>query len=133
MHTELTVNGETVRVEVDPKMSLLRLLRDHLHLNGTKEGCSTGDCGSCAVLIDGKAEDACLYNVRRVQGRRVETIESLGGANGGLNPIQAAFLECGAVQCGFCIPGMIMTVKGLLDRNPSPARPEIQEALKDVI
>jgi CO/xanthine dehydrogenase Mo-binding subunit/aerobic-type carbon monoxide dehydrogenase small subunit (CoxS/CutS family) len=133
VRTELTVNRETVSLEVDPKISLLRLLRDDLRLHGTKEGCSTGDCGSCAVLIDGKPEDACLYNVRRANGTRIETIESLAEPDGALHPIQAAFLECGAVQCGFCIPGMIMTVKGLLDRNPSPCRTEIREALQDVI
>ncbi len=133
METELNVNGERVRLQVDPKVSLLRLLRDDLHLCGTKEGCSTGDCGSCAVLIDGNPEDACLFNVRRANGKRVETIEGLTGPNGGPHPIQAAFLECGAVQCGFCIPGMIMTAKGLLDRSPSPGRTEIRDALKDVI
>lgn len=133
MQTQLTVNGETMRMEVDPKVSLLRLLRDDLHLRGAKEGCSTGDCGSCAVLVNGKPEDACIYNVRRAHGTRVETVESLQGTNGKLHPIQAAFLECGAVQCGFCIPGMIMTVKGLLDRNPSPDRQEIREALESVI
>jgi hypothetical protein len=83
--------------------------------------------------VNGKPEDACLYNARRTKGVRVETIEGLGGAKGGLHPIQAAFLDCGAVQCGFCIPGMILTAKALLDRNPAPARPEIREALKDVI
>src|ERR1035437_318492 len=96
MKTELTVNGETVRVELDPKISLLRLLRDHLHLNGTKEGCSTGDCGSCAVLTDGKPEDACLYNVRRVNGRRVETIESLARGQGGGKTPQQLFLSSAA-------------------------------------
>jgi CO/xanthine dehydrogenase Mo-binding subunit/aerobic-type carbon monoxide dehydrogenase small subunit (CoxS/CutS family) len=129
----LLVNGQAVSRNVDERLSLLRLLRDDLGLCGTKEGCSTGDCGSCVVLVDGKPEDACLFNLRRSNGIRVDTIESLCHNGGPLHPLQAAFLECGAVQCGFCIPGMILTAKALLDRNPSPSEAEIRTELKDVI
>lgn len=130
---ELIVNGGPIRATADAKTSLLRFLRDELHLCGAKEGCSTGDCGSCVVLVDGQPEDACLFNMRRAQGIRVETIENLCPNGGPLHPLQAAFLECGAVQCGFCIPGMIMAAKALLDRNPSPTEAEIREGLQDVI
>ncbi len=117
---EMTVNGQELRVEVSPKTSLLRFLRDDLQLVGTKEGCSTGDCGTCVVLVDGKPVDSCLFNMRRANGVQVETIEALSRADGPLHPLQAAFLECGAVQCGFCIPGMIMAAKGLLSEHPEP-------------
>jgi CO/xanthine dehydrogenase Mo-binding subunit/aerobic-type carbon monoxide dehydrogenase small subunit (CoxS/CutS family) len=130
---EITVNGAAMRRTVDPKSSLLRFLRDELHLNGTKEGCSTGDCGTCVVLVDGKPVDSCLFQMKRANGIRVETIESLSPLGGPLDPLQAAFLECGAVQCGFCTPGMIMASKALLNSNPHPTEPEIREALKDVI
>lgn len=129
----LVINGQAVQRSVDERDSLLCFLRHDLNLCGTKEGCSTGDCGTCVVLVDGKPEDACLYNLRRAQGVTVETIEGLAPPSGPLHPLQAAFLECGAVQCGFCTPGMIMASKALLDRNPSPQLPEIREALKDVI
>lgn len=128
-----TVNSAPVQREVDERISLLRFLRDDLHLCGTKEGCSTGDCGTCVVLVDGKPEDACLFNMRRAKDIRVETIESLSPSGGSLHPLQAAFLECGGVQCGFCTPGMIMAAKGLLDRKPFPTEAEVREALKDVI
>lgn len=133
IEADLSVNGESLSRSVDEKTSLLRFLRDDLGLMGTKEGCSTGDCGTCVVLVDGKPEDACLYNMRRAKGIRVETVESLGGNGRPLHPLQAAFLECGAVQCGFCTPGMLMAAKALLARNPSPSEPEIREALKDVV
>src|ERR1019366_947468 len=128
---ELIINGETVQREVDPKTSLLTFLREDLGLKGTKEGCSTGDCGSCVVLVNGEPVDSCLFNMRRANGVRVETIEGI--CKNGLHPIQTAFLECGAVQCGFCIPGMVMASNGLLDKNPSPSESEIREGLKDVI
>ncbi len=111
---KITVNGITMRRSVDPNTSLLRFLRDDLGLNGTKEGCSTGDCGTCVVLVDGKPVDSCLFQMKRANGIRVETIKSLSAPGGLLQPLQAAFLECGAVQCGFCTPGMIMTSKALL-------------------
>ena len=126
IETELTVNGETIHRSVDPKISLLRFLRDELRLCGTKEGCSTGDCGTCVVLVDGKPVDSCLFNMRRANSVRVETIEGI--SKNGLHPIQAAFLECGAVQCGFCIPGMLLSAQALLERNPEPSEDEVREA-----
>ncbi|HEV2688945.1 MAG TPA: molybdopterin cofactor-binding domain-containing protein [Bryobacteraceae bacterium] len=129
----LTVNDQPVRRKVDERLSLLRFLRDDLGLCGTKEGCSTGDCGTCVVLVNGQPEDACLFNMRRAKDIRVDTIESLCPKGGPLHPLQAAFLDCGAVQCGFCIPGMLMASKALLDREPSPSEAQIRDALKDVI
>ena len=128
---ELVVNGEVVKRRVNPKASLLGFLRDDLGLKGTKEGCGTGDCGTCLVLVDGQPVDSCLFNMRRANGVSVETIEGI--CQNGLHPVQTAFLECGAVQCGFCIPGMVMASKALLDKNPSPAECEIREGLKEVI
>jgi len=133
IEVDLTVNGRLCHASVDPKISLLRFLRDDLRLCGTKEGCSTGDCGSCVVLVDGKPEDACLFNMRRANGIAVETIEGLSAPGCPLTPLQAAFLECGAVQCGFCTPGMIMAAKALLARNPAPDEAAIREALQPVI
>ncbi len=130
---EMVVNGEVVRRSVNPKTSLLRFLRDDLRLIGTKEGCTTGDCGTCVVLVNGKPVDSCLFLMRRANGVRLETIEGLSSPDGPLHPLQAAFLECGAVQCGFCTPGMLMAAKALLDGNPSPTESEIRAALKDVI
>lgn len=127
-----TVNGEEVTATPRKGQSLLRFLRDDLGLMGTKDGCASGDCGSCVVLVDGKPVDACVYMVRRADGVSVETIDGLA-ADGKLHPIQAAFLDQGAVQCGFCIPGMIMASKALLENNPSPSTDEIREGLKDNI
>lgn len=131
--TEFTLNGETIKAAVDGRRSLLRYLRDDLGLIGTKDGCSSGDCGSCVVLVDGKPVDACLYLMRRTNGVSIETIDGLAEPDGTLHPIQAAFLERGAVQCGFCIPGMIMSTKALLDAHPSPTGDEIRAGLKDNI
>ena len=129
---EITINGKKVRRLINLKLSLLRFLRDEMDLKGTKEGCSTGDCGTCVMLVNGKPVDSCLFNMRLADGASVETIEGLA-QNGSHHPIQAAFLECGAVQCGFCIPGMIMATKALLEKNPSPTEEDIREALKDII
>lgn len=129
MNIELVINGEVIRRTADPKQSLLRFLRDELHLVGTKEGCSTGDCGACSVLVNGKLEKACLFPLRLANGTRVQTIEGVVQKDGTLHPIQAAFLESGAVQCGFCTPGMIMATKALLYGNPSPTGAEIRKAL----
>ena len=126
------LNGEPVTDQVDGRKSLLRYLRDDRQLMGTKDGCSSGDCGSCVVLVDGKPVDACIYLMRRANGAHVETIEGLAH-DGALHPIQAAFLDRGAVQCGFCIPGMIMATKALLASNPRPTTDEIRSGLKDNI
>jgi aldehyde oxidoreductase len=123
------VNGNKVTADPDNKGSLLDFLRDKIHLMGTKNGCGTGHCGACTVIIDGKARRACQVRLAKMGGKKVETIEGLA-SNGILHPIQSAFVETGAVQCGFCTPGMIMAAKALLDQNPDPAIEEIQKAFE---
>ena len=119
------INGNDVSIEVQPHWTLLRVIRDELGLTGTKEGCGEGECGSCTVVVDGKTVNSCLVLAMDVEGKEVTTIEGL--AQGGkLHPLQAAFVEQGAVQCGFCTPGMIMTAKELLDRRPCPSEEEIR-------
>jgi CO/xanthine dehydrogenase Mo-binding subunit/aerobic-type carbon monoxide dehydrogenase small subunit (CoxS/CutS family) len=129
---EFNVNGESVVGARTPGKTLLQELRNDLGLMGTKDGCGTGDCGTCVVLVDGKPVDSCVYLMRRAEGVSVETIEGLN-RDDGLHPIQAAYLDQGAVQCGFCTPGMIMATKALLEENPSPTMDEIREGLKDNI
>lgn len=124
---KLTVNGREVRLELAPETTLLQLLREHIGLTGTKEGCGKGDCGACTVLLDGEAVNSCLVLAGQAQGRRITTIEGL--AEKELHPLQKAFIEEGAVQCGFCIPGMVMSAAALVDRNPSPTTDEIREAI----
>jgi carbon-monoxide dehydrogenase small subunit len=123
------VNGEPYVLEHVPvNRTLLQVLRDDLGLTGTKEGCGEGDCGACTVLVDGKAVNSCLVLAAEVEGRDVLTVEGL--AKGGqLHPLQQAFVDEGAVQCGFCTPGMLMSAKALLDSNPSPNETEIRTAL----
>ncbi len=122
-----TVNGIAVDAEVDPKSTLLRFLRDKMGLMGTKDGCSSGHCGACMVIIDGRAQRACLVKMSRANGTVVETVEGLA-KDGELHPLQQAFIEKGAVQCGFCTPGMLMTSKALLMSNPHPSAEEIKQA-----
>ena len=124
----LTVNGEVYEVSVKPNSSLLDVLRDKLDLTGTKRGCDAGDCGSCTVIMDGKAVDACLVLAMKADGRNIVTIEGLANGNK-LDPIQEAFLEKGAVQCGFCTPGMVLSTKALLDKNPKPTKIEIKAGI----
>jgi carbon-monoxide dehydrogenase small subunit len=125
---ELIVNGDLYRREVEADVTLLSLLRDVLGLTGTKWGCLTGDCGACTVLVDGEPVTSCLQLARQVEGREVTTIEGLD-RDGGLNDVQAAFVSNGAAQCGFCTPGMIISVEALLRINASPDETEIREAL----
>ncbi len=125
---EMKVNGKPVSAQVPAKQSLLRYLRDDLGLAGTKDGCSNGHCGACSVIIDGKLTRSCLIKVNRLDGAEILTIEGLA-ANGELDPIQQAFIDAGAIQCGFCTAGMIMCTKALLDANPNPSVPEIKKAL----
>ncbi|MGA9348046.1 MAG: molybdopterin cofactor-binding domain-containing protein [Anaerolineae bacterium] len=125
----LYVNGSPYQVEIGPKTTLLEVLRDELQLTGTKNGCGQGHCGACTVIVDGKAVRSCIYKASRADGGRVETIEGLT-ENGELHPLQKAFIEHGAVQCGFCTPGMIMAAKALLDAHPQPTDEEIKQALK---
>lgn len=126
---ELTVNGQRYKVDVDEDMRLIDLLRDKLGLTGTKEGCSEGECGACTVIMNGEIVASCLVLAFQAEGSEIITIEGLTGADGSLHPIQRAFLDQGAVQCGFCTPGMVLAAKWLLDRNPHPSREEIREAL----
>lgn len=128
----LTVNGEDYELEVEPQITLLDLLRNHLHLTGTKEGCGVGDCGTCIVLLDGEPVNSCLVLAVDAHRRKVTTIEGLE-ENGRLHPLQERFLEKGAVQCGFCSPAMILSAKSLLERNPAPGEEEIKEALSGVL
>ncbi len=122
------LNGEAVRVRCDPFSSLLSLLRDRLGLLGTKAGCGRGECGACTVLLDGLAVNACLVPAGKAEGLNVETIENLS-RGGSLHPIQEAFVEKGAVQCGFCTPGMVMSAHALLKSDPAPGREEIRKAI----
>ncbi len=124
----LTVNGETYEVEVEPWWTLLEVLRERLYLTGTKKGCDRGDCGSCTVLIDGKAKLSCLMLAVQAQGKDILTIEGLAEGEE-LHPLQQAFVELGAVQCGFCTPGMVLAAKALLDRNPTPTEEQVKEGL----
>jgi len=127
-----TLNGQPVEAGVRPETTLLRFLRDELGLTGTKNGCSTNHCGACMVLVEGEPTKSCLLRLARVAGKRVETIEGLAGS-GEMHPIQAAFLASGAVQCGFCTPGMIISTKGLLAKYPDPSEDQIRQGLKDNI
>ena len=124
----LTVNGTPYEVAIEPQQSLLQLLREELHLTGTKEGCSEGECGACTVLLDGKTVDSCLIFALETQGREVTTIEGLAQGDQ-LHLVQKAFAEYGAVQCGFCTPGMILAAKALLDSNPHPTEVEIRQGI----
>ena len=124
----LTVNGRKISRLVDCELSLLEFLRDELHLTGTKKGCGKGECGACTVILNGKAVTSCIVPIMRADNGVVTTIEGL--AQGGkLTPLQEQFILKGAIQCGFCTPGMIMSAKALLDVNPDPSREEIKEAL----
>ena len=122
------VNGKQVELEVRPWQSALDALRDELGLTGAKEGCGIGECGACTIIVDGNAVNSCLMLAPQLEGRSVETIEGLGSGDS-LHALQEAFLTHGAVQCGFCTPGVLLSAKALLDRNPRPDRDEIVEAL----
>jgi carbon-monoxide dehydrogenase small subunit len=125
---KLEVNGEQAEVLFAPYKTLLELLREDLGLTGTKHGCELGECGACAVLVDGEPKLSCLVLALECQGRRIETVEGL--ANGaGLHPLQAAFADLGAAQCGYCTPGILMTAKALLENEPRPSRERIKEAI----
>jgi carbon-monoxide dehydrogenase small subunit len=124
----MTLNGESVTVAVEPFEILVDVLRDKLGLTGTKIGCNEGECGACTVIMDGQAVLSCLLPAMKAQGREVVTVEGLSHGDE-LHPLQQAFIEKGAVQCGYCTPGMIMSAKALLDENPQPSIDEIEEAL----
>ncbi len=126
-----TVNGESVDVLFDGYKTLLEVLREELDLCGTKHGCELGECGACAVLVDGKPVLSCLTLALECGERKIETIEGVGDAK--LHPLQAAFADLGGSQCGYCTPAMILTAKELLERNPDPSRDEIRESLAGVL
>jgi aerobic-type carbon monoxide dehydrogenase small subunit (CoxS/CutS family) len=128
MMVQLKVNGELKSAECPPETTLLKFLREQLNLTGAKLGCDVGDCGTCTVIVDGESVNSCLMLAARAAGHEVTTIEGLATSQE-LHPIQEAFEELGALQCGFCGPGMIMSAKNLLDKNPEPSVPEIRDAL----
>ncbi len=124
----LQVNSKSFSVQSEPDELLVDVLRDKLGLTGTKKGCGTGDCGSCTVLLDGKAVNACLVLAVAAEGKSIMTIEGLSGADG-LHPLQQSFIDNGAIQCGYCSPGFLMTAKALLDENPHPTEAEVRAAI----
>ncbi len=124
----IMLNGQEVTVEIKPDALLLDVLRDQLELTGTKQACGEGECGACTVLLDGEPVTSCLVPALKAQGRTVMTVEGLTSA-GALHPLQRAFIDHGAVQCGYCTPGMLMSAKALLDRNPHPSEDEIKHAV----
>ncbi len=125
---KLTINGESVEASVEPNQTLIQFLREDLGLTGTKHGCGLGDCGACTVLMDGKAVNSCLVLAIQAQGKDILTIEGLA-VDGRLHPIQQAFVDKGAIQCGFCTPGMILSAKAFLDTNPKPSEQDIRTAI----
>lgn len=129
MLMRLTVNGAPVAVETPPTTPLLHVLRDRLGLMGAKEACGQGECGACTVLMDGQAVNACLVMAARADGTEVLTVEGLADQPGMLHPIQQAFLEAGAVQCGYCMPGMVLNAYALLRENPRPTPAEVRAGM----
>lgn len=129
MHYTLTVNRETIQVEVPPLTPLVRVLRDEAGLVGTKEGCAEGRCGSCTVLVDGDTAVSCLYPTALAEGAEITTIEGLAVPNGSLHRLQRAILETGGVQCGFCTPGILMTLTALIEKEPTPSADDVRESL----
>lgn len=124
----ITVNGVRHSIEVEAIERLIDVLRNRLNLKGTKEGCGTGDCGACVVIVNGKTVPSCLIHAATLDGSEITTIEGIGTPER-LHPLQEAFIQTGAVQCGFCTPGMIMSAKSLLDSNPTPTGEQVREAL----
>lgn len=128
MKLKVNVNGIDYEREISPQLRLLDFLRDELGLKGTKEGCGEGECGACTVIMDGRSVDSCLVMALQCEGKNITTIEGVQREEG-LHPVQQAFLEVGAVQCGYCIPGMVLSAKALLDQNNAPSEAEIKEAI----
>ena len=125
---EITVNGTRHELALEPRRTLLELLREEVGLTGTKHGCGEGDCGACVVLLDGEPVNACLVLALEAAGREVLTVEGLADGNR-LHPIQQAFVDVGAVQCGYCTPGMVLTARALLARNPRPTEADVRRAI----
>ena len=128
MKVSMTVNGEQVSEEIEPRMLLVHFLRDQLRLTGTHWGCDTSNCGACVVLMDGEPVKSCTVLAAMCDGHEIRTVESLE-RDGSLDPVQQGFHELHALQCGFCTPGMMMTARGLLDENPNPSEEEIRTAI----
>ena len=129
MKIEFTLNGQPVETEAPATTTLLHLLREHLGLTGSKPGCEVGECGACSVILDGRVVNSCQLLAPQVHGREVITIEGIGEDDGGPNDLQLAFLEFGAVQCGYCTPGMVVAAEAFLARHPNPTRAESREAI----
>ena len=129
INLKFNVNGKDVKLDVDDSLRLLDILRDELGLTGTKEGCAIGECGACTVIMNGEAVNSCMILAAQVDGSEIETVENLE-RNEVLSKLQDAFLDNGAIQCGFCTPGMLMSTKALLDKNPTPSEEEIKTALE---
>ena len=129
MKIAFTLNGNPVEVEAPANITLLHLLREHLGLTGSKPGCEVGECGACSIILDGRVVNSCQLLVPQVDGREVITIEGIGDAGGGPSDLQLAFLEFGAVQCGYCTPGMVVAAEAFLARQPNPTREEIRVAI----
>jgi len=125
---KLEINGETYVLNVKPNTLLLDLIREEIGLTGTKRGCDTGECGACTVILEGEAVNSCLVLAVEADGKKITTIEGLA-KEGNLHPLQEAFIKEGAIQCGFCTPGMILSAKALLDKNPNPTELEIKKAI----
>jgi carbon-monoxide dehydrogenase small subunit len=133
MKVEFILNGKPAQVETAASRSLLQLVREDLGLTGTKCGCDTGDCGVCTVLVDGSLTKSCLVAAAQLSGRSVTTIEGIRSESGGPNDLQQAFLRHGAIQCGYCIPAMVLAGEALLRRNPAPTRAEIRTGINSVL
>jgi carbon-monoxide dehydrogenase small subunit len=129
---QMEVNGKIVTVEVEPSDLLVDMLRENLGLTGTKAGCREGECGACSVILNGKVVTSCLIPALKADGGRITTIEGLE-KDGELHPLQKAFVEMGAIQCGFCTPGMLLSAKNLLDQNPHPTLEEVKTAISGVL
>jgi carbon-monoxide dehydrogenase small subunit len=129
LHLSLTVNDEAVETSVAPYKTLLEILREDLNLTGTKHGCELGECGACAVLLDGQPVLSCLVLAAACEGRSIETVEGMASGAGQLHPLQEAFADLGGSQCGYCTPGILLTAQYLLEKNPHPTRDQIAEAL----
>jgi aerobic-type carbon monoxide dehydrogenase small subunit (CoxS/CutS family) len=129
MELRISVNGQSEVIQVDPHATLLDVLREDLRLTGTKRGCDEGECGACTVLVDGQAVDSCIVAALSVNDCRIETVEGLGAEGGELDGLQRGFVEAGAIQCGFCTPGFLMTLTTFVRENPTPSSGEIRTAI----
>ncbi len=124
-----TVNGKEYNINVDIRKSLLEVLREELNFTGTKQGCAVGECGACTVIIDGVTADSCIYLAVWADGKNIKTIEGVADRGGKLSDIQESYIDAGAVQCGFCTPGLILSTEVLLENNPEPSKDEIRRGI----